>query len=238
MTTSANNVDPQEIEKFNSIAQSWWDLEGDFKPLHLLNPARLAYIQERALGLTGKSILDIGCGGGILAESMAKLATQVSGIDLAQDSINVAKLHALETGVNNVLYQITSAEDFSAQHLEQFDVVTCMEMLEHVPNPESIVQSAAQAVKVGGDVFFSTLNKNLKSYLLAVIAAENVLKLVPKGTHEYEKFIKPSQLIEMAEKYGLKARNSTGLHFNPITESVTLKANVDVNYLIHFERVE
>lgn len=235
MTT--DNVDTQEIEKFNSIASSWWDKEGDFKPLHKLNPVRLSFIVEKANGLADKKIVDIGCGGGILAESMAKLSANVTGIDLAQDSLDVAKLHALESGLKNVNYQNIKAEEFAEQNAEQFDVVTCMEMLEHVPDPESIVTAAAKACKPNGKVFFSTLNKTAKSYLLSIIGAEKVLKLVPEGTHEFEKFIKPAQLITYAEAHGLKVKQAIGLHYNPFSEQFSLKPGVDVNYILYCEKI-
>lgn len=235
MTTE--NVDAQEIDKFNAIAASWWDKEGEFKPLHKLNPVRLSYIEEKSQGLTGKKIVDIGCGGGILAESMAKLGGQVTGIDLAQDSLDVAKLHALEHGLSNVEYKNIRAEAFAEQNTECFDLVTCMEMLEHVPEPESIVAAAAQACKPGGKVFFSTLNKTAKSYLLSIIGAEKVLKLVPEGTHEFDKFIKPAQLIAFAEHHGLKVKHAIGLHYNPFTEQFSLKPGVDVNYILYCEKI-
>lgn len=232
------NVDSNEIDKFNSIAASWWDMEGSFKPLHKLNPVRVSYIQQMAGSVAHKELLDIGCGGGILAESLAKLSANVVGIDLAQDSLDVAKLHALEAGVKSVRYQNINAEDFSQQHYQQFDIVTCMEMLEHVPDPESIICAAANACKPGGRVFFSTLNKTAISYLLAIVGAEKVLKLVPNGTHEFEKFIKPAQLIQWAERYGLKIRDAIGLHYNPLNEQFTLKPNIDVNYILYFEKLD
>ena len=233
----SNNVDANEIEKFNSIASSWWDMEGDFKPLHKLNPVRLSYIEEKSKGLHNKTTLDIGCGGGILAESMAKLGANVTGIDLAQDSLDVAKLHALESGLKNVQYNNSTAEAFAQEHFESFDIVTCMEMLEHVPEPASIVAAAAKACKPGGKVFFSTLNKTAKSYLLSIVGAEKILKLVPEGTHEFEKFIKPAQLIQWAEQNGLKVKNAIGLHYNPFTEQFSLKPGVDVNYILYCEKV-
>ena len=233
----SNNVDANEIEKFNSIAASWWDMEGEFKPLHKLNPVRLSYIEEKSSGLNSKKVLDIGCGGGILAESMAKVGGDVTGIDLAEDSLNVAKLHALEAGVNNVSYEQTTAESFAENNNEQFDIVTCMEMLEHVPEPASIVAAAVKACKPGGKVFFSTLNKTAKSYLLSIIGAEKVLKLVPEGTHEFEKFIKPATLIKCAEQNGLKVKQAIGLHYNPITEQFKLKPGVDVNYILYCEKL-
>lgn len=231
------NVDSQEIEKFNSIASSWWDKEGEFKPLHKLNPVRLSFIEEKSQGISDKTIVDIGCGGGILAESMAKLGAKVTGIDLAQDSLDVAKLHALESGLTNVDYQNINAEVFAAENSEQFDVVTCMEMLEHVPDPEAIVAAAAQACKPNGKVFFSTLNKTAKSYLLSIIGAEKILKLVPEGTHEFDKFIKPAQLIAYAEAHGLKVKQAIGLHYNPFTEQFSLKPSVDVNYILYCEKI-
>ena len=234
---TVENVDSQEIDKFNSIASSWWDKEGEFKPLHKLNPVRLSFIQEKAQGLADKKIVDIGCGGGILAESMAKLGADVTGIDLAQDSLDVAKLHALESGLKNVAYQNIQAEEFADANAEQFDIVTCMEMLEHVPDPESIVAAAAKTCKLGGKVFFSTLNKTAKSYLLSIIGAEKILKLVPEGTHEFDKFIKPAQLIDFAHKNGLKVKQAIGLHYNPLTEQFSLKPGVDVNYILYCEKI-
>ena len=231
------NVDSQEIDKFNSIASSWWDKEGEFKPLHKLNPVRLSFIEEKSQGINGKTIVDIGCGGGILAESMAKLGAKVTGIDLAQDSLDVAKLHALESGLTNVDYQNINAEAFAAENSEQFDLVTCMEMLEHVPDPEAIVAAAAKACKPNGKVFFSTLNKTAKSYLLSIIGAEKILKLVPEGTHEFDKFIKPAQLIAYAEAHGLKVKQAIGLHYNPFTEQFSLKPSVDVNYILYCEKI-
>lgn len=238
MTSSANtNVDHDEINKFNNIASAWWDTEGDFKPLHQLNPVRLSYIQEKSSGIGHKKVLDIGCGGGILAESMARLNADVTGIDLAQDSLDVAKLHALEHGIKNVQYQNITAEQFAEQNVEQFDVVTCMEMLEHVPEPHSIVKSAIDCCKPGGDIFFSTLNKTAKSYLLAILGAERVLKLVPQGTHEFEKFIKPAQLIRWVESNPAKVKDAVGLNYNPITEQFKLTNNVDVNYILHCKKL-
>lgn len=242
MTANSNNfndnVDHSELEKFNSIASSWWDMEGEFKPLHKLNPVRVSYIQEKTQSVAHKTLLDIGCGGGILAESLAKLNAQVTGIDLAQDSLNVAKLHALESGLKNVTYEQVAAESFAEQNQNGFDVVTCMEMLEHVPDPESIVASAALACKPNGKVFFSTLNKTAKSYLLSIVGAEKVLKLVPEGTHEFDKFIKPSHLIGWAEKHGLKVKNAIGLHYNPFNEQFSLKPNIDVNYILYCEKLD
>lgn len=230
------NVDPQEIEKFEQLASRWWDLEGEFKPLHDINPLRLGFISEHANGLFDKTIVDVGCGGGILAESMALSGGNVTGIDMGEAPLQVAKLHGLESGVN-VNYQQIPAEDFAEQHKEQVDVVTCMEMLEHVPNPQSVVQACAQMVKPGGKVFFSTLNRNFKSYMMAILGAERVLQLVPAGTHEYNKFIKPSELLKFADNAGLTARVITGLHMNPLTRTFYLSdSNVDVNYIVYCER--
>lgn len=235
--TEQSNVDFQEIEKFNAIASSWWDLEGEFKPLHLLNPVRTNYVQEKTQGVAGKKVLDIGCGGGIFAEQLAKLGSTVTGIDLADDSLAVAKLHALEAGLKNVNYIKSSAEDFAADNTEQFEIVTCLEMLEHVPSPESIVKAAIKCCKPGGKIFFSTLNKTAKSYLLAILAAEKLLKIVPDGTHEFDKFIKPANLIDWIENNGAKVKESQGVHFNPLTEQFKLKPGVDVNYILYCEKL-
>lgn len=227
----SSNVDTAEIQKFNAIASRWWDLDGEFKPLHLLNPVRLSFISDQIQGLFGKRAVDVGCGGGILAESMARMGAEVTGIDMADEALGVAKLHALEAGVK-VLYRQTTAEAFAKEHAEQFDLVTCMEMLEHVPNPASVVQSCADLAKPGATLVFSTLNKTWKSYLLAIVGAEKILKLVPNGTHEFDKFIKPSQLMRCIEQAGLDVVDCTGLHYNPITESFRIGAGIDVNYLV------
>lgn len=227
----AANVDTAEINKFNAIASRWWDLDGEFKPLHLLNPIRLSFIADQVQGLFGKTIVDVGCGGGILAESMARMGAQVTGIDMADEALGVAKLHALEAGVK-VTYRQTTAEAFAKEHAAQFDLVTCMEMLEHVPEPASVVQSCAELAKPGATIVFSTLNKTWKAYLLAIVGAEKVLKLVPNGTHEFAKFIKPSQLMRFIEQAGLEVVDCTGLHYNPLTESFRIGAGVDVNYFV------
>ena len=230
------NVDPQEIAKFEQLASRWWELEGEFKPLHAINPLRLGFISEHANGLFGKTIVDVGCGGGILAESMALSKAEVTGIDMGEAPLQVAKLHGLESGVK-VNYQQMPAEEYAAQHPKQADIVTCMEMLEHVPNPQSVVQACSDMVKPGGGVFFSTLNRNFKSYIMAIIGAENVLQLVPSGTHEYDKFIKPSELLKFADQAGLTARVMTGLHMNPLTRTFYLSdSNVDVNYIVYCEK--
>lgn len=229
--TADTNVDPGEIAKFNDIASRWWDPSGEFKPLHLLNPVRLSYISDELQGLFGKTVIDIGCGGGILAESMARSGAIVTGLDMANDSLNVARLHALEAGVQ-VNYQQVTAEKYAQSHAAQFDVVTCMEMLEHVPQPMSVIQACADLAKPGATLFFSTLNKTWKAYLLAIIGAEQVLKLVPKGTHEFSKFIRPSELMRFIEQAGLEVTDATGLHFNPINESFKTGPGVDVNYIV------
>lgn len=226
-----SNVDPSEIAKFNDIASRWWDPSGEFKPLHLLNPVRLSYISDELQGLFGKTVIDIGCGGGILAESMARTGANVTGLDMAEDSLNVARLHALEAGVD-VNYQQATAEQYAAQHSSAFDVVTCMEMLEHVPEPMSVIQACADLAKPGATLFFSTLNKTWKAYLLAIVGAEHVMKLVPKGTHEFSKFIRPSVLMQYIEQAGLEVTDATGLHFNPVNNSFKTGPGVDVNYIV------
>ncbi|WP_440056051.1 bifunctional 2-polyprenyl-6-hydroxyphenol methylase/3-demethylubiquinol 3-O-methyltransferase UbiG [Pseudoalteromonas sp. T1lg65] len=234
--TEHQNVDPSEIAKFEEIAERWWDREGEFKPLHDINPLRLDFINDKSQGLFSKKVLDVGCGGGILTESMAKLGADATGIDMGQEPLNVAKLHALESGVT-VNYLKIPAEEFAMQHPQAFDVVTCMEMLEHVPEPESIIQSVAKLVKPGGHVFFSTLNKTVKSYMLAIVAAEKVLKMVPDGTHDHSKFIRPSTLINWAEKYDLKVRASAGINYDPFGKTFNLSKDVSVNYILHFEKL-
>lgn len=234
--TVHHNVDEQEIAKFESMAERWWDYTGEFKPLHDINPLRLDFINLHSHGIFDQKVLDVGCGGGILSESMAKLGAKVTGIDMGQEPLNVAKLHALESGIQ-VDYQQIPAEAFATQHPQQFDVVTCMEMLEHVPDPESIIKSLSEIVKPNGHVFMSTLNKTIKGYLHAIVGAEYVLKMVPKGTHDHAKFIRPSQLIQWAEKYGLKARMMKGLTYNPITQTYQLNDDVSVNYMVHFEKI-
>ena len=229
--TQSQNVDPNEIKKFEEMASRWWDLEGEFKPLHKINPLRLNYVLDNANGLFGKTVLDVGCGGGILAESLAKLGAQVTGIDMGEEPLNVAKLHALEAQVK-VDYQKITAEEMAQENPESFDAVTCMEMLEHVPDPSSIVKACAQMVKPGGYVFFSTLNKTVKSYLLAILAAEKLFKLVPDGTHDHDSFIRPSSLIACAEKNELKCIDAAGIHYNPITENHKLISSLDVNYIL------
>jgi 2-polyprenyl-6-hydroxyphenyl methylase / 3-demethylubiquinone-9 3-methyltransferase len=228
---TTSNVDLNEIAKFNEIASRWWDPVGEFKPLHLLNPVRLSYISDELQGLFGKKVIDIGCGGGILAESMARCGAEVTGLDMAADALSVARLHAMEAGVT-IDYQQATAEQYAHNHGAQYDVVTCMEMLEHVPQPQSVIQACADLAKPGATLFFSTLNKTFKAYLLAIIGAENVMKLVPKGTHEFNKFIRPSELMRFLEHAGLEVTDATGLHFNPLNNSFKTGPGVDVNYIV------
>jgi len=225
------NVNPDEIAKFEKVASQWWDLTGDFKPLHQINPVRRQFIVQHAGDLFDKQIIDVGCGGGILAESLAKLGGKVTGIDMGNEPLNVAKLHALESGVD-VNYEKIPAEEKAQQCPEHFDIVTCMEMLEHVPDPASIVKACADMVKPGGYVFFSTLNKTVKSYLMAILAAEKILKIVPDGTHDHDHFIRPSTLIGWAESEELKCIDAAGIHYNPITENHKLISSLDVNYIL------
>ncbi|MDP2560140.1 bifunctional 2-polyprenyl-6-hydroxyphenol methylase/3-demethylubiquinol 3-O-methyltransferase UbiG [Psychrobium sp. 1_MG-2023] len=230
---SNDNVDHQEIQKFAALAQSWWDLHGEFKPLHLMNPTRLNYIASKSDGLFNKRVLDVGCGGGILAESMAKLGGDVLGIDMAEESLNVAKLHSLEAKVDNVDYRQVTVEQLAEEQPHSFDVVTCMEMLEHVPNPESIVAACVKLVKPGGQLFFSTLNRTNKAYLLAIVGAEHLLKLVPKGTHEHKKFIRPSELIRFVDNHQARCLDAVGIHYNPLTEQFKMNNDLSVNYILH-----
>jgi len=228
------NADPAELQKFSDIAHRWWDPESEFRPLHEINPLRLDWIDEIA-NLKGKQVIDVGCGGGILAEGMAAKGADVTGIDLGEKALSVARLHLHESG-HKIDYQHISAEDMAATHPGAFDVVTCLEMLEHVPDPTSIVAACAQLVKPGGHVFFSTINRNAKAYALAVIGAEYVLKLLPRGTHDYAKFIKPSELGRMARQSGLKMKALVGLSYNPLTQVYSLGRDTDVNFLMHTQR--
>ena len=228
------NIDPAEIAKFSESAAHWWDLNGEFKMLHELNPLRLDYIQQKT-ALTGKNVIDIGCGGGILSESMAAIGANVTGIDMSEAALNVAKLHLLETN-RRVEYIHTTAEKIASERPGQYDVVTCMEMLEHVPDPTSIVRACATLVKPDGHVFFSTLNRNLKSYLFAIIGAEYILKLIPRQTHDFSKFIRPSELAEWSRKHGLSVKELMGIHYNPLTKQFKLNEDVSVNYLVWMKK--
>ena len=225
------NVDPAEIAKFSELAHRWWDPGSEFKPLHDINPLRLDYIDGR-IGLRGKTVLDVGCGGGILAESMAQLGAQVTGIDLADMPLKVAQLHLLDSG-NQVEYRNVAAEDLARELPHHFDVVTCMELLEHVPDPASTVGACAALARPGGHVIFSTINRNPKSYLLAVIGAEYVLRLLPRGTHSYAKFIKPSELGALARQAGIEVSAVIGMTYNPLTKVYSLGPDTDVNYIMH-----
>jgi len=229
-----SNVDDLEIDKFSQLAHKWWDKDSEFKPLHEINPLRLDYIDDFA-GIKELKVLDVGCGGGILAESMAQRGAQVTGIDLAKKSLKVAQLHSLESGVS-VEYRCITVEDLADEAAGSFDVVTCMEMLEHVPDPESVVRSCARLVKPGGWVFFSTLNRNAKAYLLAVVGAEYVLNMLPRGTHEYARFLKPSELSRMARNAGLEIANVSGMSYNPLTRIYALGDDTQVNYLMASRR--
>lgn len=224
------NVDPLEIRKFSENAHRWWDPNSEFKPLHDLNPLRLDYIDRKA-SISGKRVLDIGCGGGILSEAMARRGAAVTGIDLNEKALKVARLHMLESRVK-VDYQLSSAEAFAAQHPAEYDVITCLEMLEHVPDPASVVSAAALLVRPGGWLFFSTLNRNPKSYLLAVLGAEYVLGMLPRGTHDYAKFIKPSELARFCRAAGLEVDEVRGIHYHPLTQTFSLADSPDVNYLL------
>ncbi len=229
-----SNVDPAEIAKFDSLAARWWDPSGEFRPLHEINPLRLDYIRQR-VQLRGSRVLDVGCGGGILAESLADQGAVVTGIDMAEGPLAVARLHQAESGTK-VTYLRGTAETHAAEHPSAYDVVTCLEMLEHVPKPTDVIAACAALVRPGGDVFFSTINRNPKAFLFAIVGAEYVLRLLPAGTHEYEKFIKPSELDAWSRQSGLDLHGSIGMHYNPLTREYSLGPNLDVNYLMHFQR--
>ena len=237
MNSAANNVDPAELAKFSDLAHRWWDPESEFRPLHQINPLRLEWINT-LVPLSGLQVVDVGCGGGILADAMARKGARVTGIDLATKSLKVAQLHALEAGTTGVQYREISAEALALEQPGQFDVVTCMEMLEHVPDPASIVRACATLVRPGGTVFFSTLNRNPKSWLFAVIGAEYVLRLLPRGTHEYEKMIKPSELARDARDAGLREAELMGMSYNPFTKVYSLGKDTAVNYLMRCVRDE
>ncbi|MCP4874742.1 MAG: bifunctional 2-polyprenyl-6-hydroxyphenol methylase/3-demethylubiquinol 3-O-methyltransferase UbiG [Gammaproteobacteria bacterium] len=225
------NVDPSEIDKFQSIASRWWDRESEFKPLHEINPLRVAYIEQQAGELAGRKVLDIGCGGGILAEALAQKGAHVTGIDMADLSLKVARMHLHESELD-IDYQLTTAEAFADRHAAQFDVVTCLEMLEHVPDPASVIASATRLLKADGVLFISTINRNPKSFVLAILGAEYILGLVPLGTHEYRKFIKPSEIATQFRKCGLQLTDTTGMTYNPVSKRYSLGSDIDVNYLM------
>ena len=231
------NVDHQEIAKFEAVASRWWDLEGEFKPLHQMNPLRLEWIQRHSEGLFGKQILDVGCGGGILSESMARQGAHVLGLDMGKEPLQVARLHALESGVE-VNYRQDTVEALAEELPGHFDVVTCMEMLEHVPDPASVVRACARLAKPGGQLFFSTINRNAKSWLLMILGAEQLLQLVPKGTHDHAKFIQPAELSRHAEQAGLLLRHMRGVRYNPLLGQFSLSRDVDVNYMLHCHKPE
>jgi 2-polyprenyl-6-hydroxyphenyl methylase/3-demethylubiquinone-9 3-methyltransferase len=229
------NADPQELAKFGELAHRWWDPESDFKPLHQINPLRLGWIQQLC-PLAGKRVLDVGCGGGILSDSMARAGAQVLGIDLSVKPLRVAELHAMEAGTEGVEYREIAVEALATEQPAGFDVVTCMEMLEHVPDPASVVRACATLVKPGGWVFLSTLNRNAKSFLLAIVGAEYVLNMLPKGTHEYARFLRPSELAQFCRDAGLEIQASRGLTYNPLTQRYSLGRDTDVNYLMACRR--
>lgn len=225
------NVDQQELNKFALLASRWWDPEGELKTLHQINPLRLGYIQDH-VNLSGKSVIDIGCGAGILTESMAKAGARATGIDMNKSLIEAAELHLHESGVEAEYLKIT-AEDIAAERPEQYDVVTCLEMLEHVPDPASVIRACAALVKPGGHIFFSTINRNPKAYLFAILGAEYILNILPKNTHDYSKFIRPSELGAWIRQAGMQTQNITGMHYNPFTKIFKLTDDVSVNYLLH-----
>ena len=230
MTSTTLNADPAELAKFSDLAHRWWDQEGEFRPLHQINPLRLEWI-NRLCPLTGQQVLDVGCGGGILSDAMARMGANVTGIDLATKALRVAQLHAIETQTPNVAYREISVETLAQQQPQSFDVVTCMEMLEHVPDPASVVRACAALVKPGGWVFFSTLNRSPKSFLLAIVGAEYVLGLLPRGTHEYAKMIRPSELASYSRESDLDLRHTRGMQYNPLSQRYWLNADTSVNYL-------
>lgn len=236
MSEFRQNVDAAEVAKFDALASRWWDPDGEFRPLHEINPLRLDWIRQYA-DLNGRSVVDIGCGGGILAESMAAAGADVTGIDMAEGALAVARLHQVESGAS-VDYRQSTAEELAAADAGQYDIVTCLEMLEHVPSPAQIIASVHTLLRPGGLAFFSTINRNPKSFVFAIVGAEYVLKLLPAGTHEYRKFIRPSELDSWARDAGLELKASIGMHYNPLTRDYSLGPGLDVNYLMHFVRPE
>ncbi len=234
MNTARDNVDPAEVAKFDALASRWWDPDGEFRPLHEINPLRLDWIRQH-VQLSGSKVIDIGCGGGILAESMAIADATVTGIDMAEGPLAVARLHLHESDAK-VDYRQATAEELAAEEAESFNVVTCLEMLEHVPDPAQVIKSCAELVKPGGHIFFSTINRNPKSFAFAIVGAEYILKLLPAGTHEYEKFIRPSELEAWARHAGLSLQDSIGMQYNPLTREYSLGGKLDVNYMMYFRR--
>lgn len=233
MENDGINADPMELEKFSQLAHRWWDPNSEFKPLHEINPLRLDYIDQVSGGLQGKAVVDVGCGGGILSEAMAARGANTTGIDLSDKALKVAKLHLFESGLQ-IDYRKITVEMLAREQPQHFDIVTCMEMLEHVPDPASVIQACAQLVKPGGWVFFSTINRNPKAYLFAILGAEYILKLLPKGTHEYAKFLRPSELARMARTAGLSDARIIGMTYNPMTKVYALEADTSVNYIMAF----
>ena len=230
------NIDPSELAKFERLASRWWDADGEFRPLHQINPLRLDYI-DRRVSLDGKSVLDVGCGGGILSESMWERGATVTGVDAGQGPISVAALHARERAAK-IDYCVGTAEEMAENASDRFDVITCMELLEHVPEPSQTIAACASMLKIGGSAFFSTINRNPKSFLFAIVGAEYVLNLLPKGTHRYAKFIRPSEMETWCRKAGLVTAGMIGLHYNPLAAVYTLGSGVDVNYIMHFKRIQ
>ncbi|ROS05140.1 3-demethylubiquinone-9 3-methyltransferase [Sinobacterium caligoides] len=232
--TQQQNVDPAEVAKFEALASRWWDLNSEFKPLHAINPLRVNYIDERS-PVAGKKVIDVGCGGGILSEGLAQRGADVTGIDMGKQPLEVARLHLHESKLE-IDYQQSTAEEMADSHTEQYDVVACLEMIEHVPDPASVIKACAKLCKPGGDLYFSTINRNPKAYLMAVVGAEYLLKLLPKGTHDFAKFIRPSELSQFVRDAELELVDMIGLHYNPITKSYKLADGVDVNYMIHVHK--
>lgn len=233
-TNTTQNVDASEIEKFNNLASRWWDSTSEFKPLHEINPLRVNYINQHS-PVAELKVADIGCGGGLVAEGLAKLGANVTGIDMGETPIKVAKMHLIESQLD-IEYIQTTAEQLADERAEQYDIVTCLEMLEHVPDPSSVVNACAKLVKPGGQVYFSTINRNPKAWLLAIVGAEYILNMLPKGTHDYSKLIKPSELERWASQSGLSAQRMIGLHYNPFSKAYKLDKGVDVNYLLHTKK--
>jgi len=235
MSSKNTNVDPSEIQKFEELASRWWDPESEFAPLHAINPLRTEYINLHS-PVENLKVLDVGCGGGLITEALAAFGAKVTGIDMGEAPLSVAKLHLVESG-QSVEYLKTTAEELAEQRPEHYDVVTCLEMLEHVPDPASVIQACSDMVKPGGDVYFSTINRNPKAWLLAIVGAEYILNLLPRGTHEYDKLIKPSELDSYARSANLDMQNIIGLHYNPLTQRYKLAPGVDVNYMIHNKKI-